>query len=137
MHALMKLNGQSLQQAAASRKPQLLAKESDMRFESEAARLKWQTLQMVQLLSEDPGIEWAEPNFIYHAHAVPNDPEYSRQRWHYEQISLPAAWDTTTGQSSVIVAVIDTGVRPHTDLAPRLVAGYDFVRGVGAGDGDD
>jgi serine protease len=137
MHTLMKLSDQSLQSAAASKKPQVQAKESDMRFESDEARLKWQTLQMVQLLSEDPEVEWAEPNYIYHAYAVPNDPEYVRQRWHYEQISLPAAWDTTTGQSSVIVAVIDTGVRPHTDLAPRLVAGYDFVRGAGAGDGND
>jgi serine protease len=92
---------------------------------------------MVQLLLEDPNVAWAEPNYIYRTYAVPNDPEYARQRWHYEQINLPTAWDTTTGRSSVIVAVIDTGVRPHTDLAPRLVAGYDFVRGANSGDGDD
>lgn len=135
-HALMKLSGQSMQ-LAASNKPQLLANDSKIQFESDEARLKWQTLQMVQLLSEDPNVAWAEPNYIYHADAVPNDPEYARQRWHYEQINLPTAWDTTTGRSNVIVAVIDTGVRPHTDLAPRFVAGYDFVRGAGAGDGDD
>jgi serine protease len=134
-HALMKLSGQSIQ-VAASKKPQLLANESERQFESEEARLKWQTLQIVQLLSEDPNVEWAEPNYIYRAYAVPNDPEYARQRWHYEQINLPTAWNMTTGRSSVIVAVIDTGVRPHTDLAPRLVAGYDFVRGANSGDGD-
>lgn len=135
-HALMKLTGQSLQLAASS-KPQLLANDSKIQFESEEARLKWQTLQMVQLLSQDPNVAWAEPNYIYRALAVPNDPEYVRQRWHYEQINLPAAWDVTTGRSNVIVAVIDTGVRPHTDLAPRFVAGYDFVRGANSGDGDD
>ncbi|WP_129649404.1 S8 family serine peptidase [Peristeroidobacter agariperforans] len=137
MHALMKLSGQSLQVAAASKKPQVQTKESEMSFESEQARLKWQTLQMVQLLNEDPEVEWAEPNYINHALAVPNDPEYNRQRWHYEQISLPAAWDTTTGKPSVVVAVIDTGVTAHLDLTSRYVAGYDFVRGAGAGDGDD
>lgn len=135
-HALMKLSPQSMP-LVASKKPQLSVNESKMQFESEEARLKWQTLQMVQTLSEDPNVEWVEPNYIYHADAVPNDPEYPRQRWHYEQMNLPTAWDTTTGRSNVIVAVIDTGVRPHTDLVPRFVAGYDFVRGAGSGDGDD
>lgn len=135
-HALMKLSGQSMQ-LAASNKPQLLSHESKIQFESEEARLKWQTLQMVQQLSDDPNVAWAEPNYIYRTLALPNDPEYARQRWHYEQINLPTAWDTTTGRASVIVAVVDTGVRPHTDLAPRFVAGYDFVRGAGSGDGDD
>lgn len=135
-HALMTLSTQSLQ-AAASSKPQLQEQELETQFESDEARLKWQTLQMVELLSKDPDIAWAEPNWIVHTQAVPNDPEYSRQRWHYEQISLPSAWNVTTGQPSVIVAVIDTGVRPHFDLVSRLVEGFDFVRGVGAGDGDD
>ena len=43
-------------------KPQLLANDSKIQFESDEARLKWQTLQMVQLLSEDPNVAWAEPN---------------------------------------------------------------------------
>lgn len=47
-------------------------------------------------------------------------------------INAPAAWDTTTGASSVIVAVIDTGVRPdHPDLAGQFVTGYDMI-GFGA-----
>ena len=48
-------------------------------------------------------------------------------------INLPPAWDRTTGSSSITVAVIDTGVPPHVDLASRLVPGYDFVAHVAGG----
>lgn len=65
--------------------------------------------------------------------ATPNDPLYSNQ-WHYgytantaEGMNLPAAWNITTGLASTVVAVIDTGILNHTDLAGKTVAGYDFI----------
>jgi hypothetical protein len=42
-------------------------------------------------------------------------------------ISAFAAWDLTTGVASTVVAVVDTGVVPHADLAGRVLFGYDFV----------
>ncbi|GAA2117294.1 S8 family peptidase [Nocardioides bigeumensis] len=49
----------------------------------------------------------------------------------------PALWTATKGAPSVVVAVLDTGVRPHPDLAPQLVAGYDMVADLTtANDGD-
>ena len=43
-------------------------------------------------------------------------------------INAEGAWATTLGKPSVIVGVLDTGVRfDHADLAGKLLAGYDFI----------
>ncbi|MEM9213549.1 MAG: DUF5942 domain-containing protein [Cyanobacteria bacterium P01_F01_bin.150] len=67
-----------------------------------------------------------EPNYIYRALDVPNDPDYSRQ-WNLKSINMEQAWSHSKGDG-VTVAVIDTGISPVKDLAnTTLVAGYDFV----------
>ncbi|MBT7375780.1 MAG: S8 family serine peptidase [Porticoccaceae bacterium] len=83
--------------------------------------------------------KYVEPNFIRRASAVPNDPAYRFQTWHYEQINMPEAWDRSTGTGNVKVAVLDTGVMlNHPDLATRTTSdGYDFiVSQTNSGDGD-
>lgn len=106
-------------------------------FSTDELRQKWETLIAVKRLRKEPDVRWAEPNWLLTGSAVPNDPSWARQHWHYEQINLPAAWDISQGSTSVTVAVIDSGVRPtHPDLVGRLVDGRDFVRGTNAGDGD-
>jgi serine protease len=84
-------------------------------------------------LSANPGVEYAEPDRRLFPMLVPNDPQYVNQ-WHYQEsatevggANLPGAWDITTGSASVVVAVVDTGIRPHVDLVGRTVPGYDFV----------
>jgi len=85
------------------------------------------TITVVKELRRRSDVAVAEPNYIRHTTAVPNDTYYNLQ-WHYPQISLPEAWDITTGEASVIVAVIDTGVvLAHPDMQGQLVSGYDMI----------
>ena len=104
-----------------------------LHYATEEQAAKAHVLEMIKLLRQDPAVSYAEPNYISHPMAVPNDVYYKSQ-WHYDQINLPAAWDITTGDDDVVVAVIDTGVIPHPDLVNRILrsrsgrwAGYDFV----------
>lgn len=70
--------------------------------------------------------EFIEPNYIYKAFDVPNDPDYGQQ-WNLRQINVESAWDDTKG-SGVTVAVIDTGISSVPDLKDtKFVSGYDFV----------
>ena len=71
------------------------------------------------------------PDRIVFPQVTPNDPQFVNQ-WYMqaaasEGINAPGAWDITTGSASIVVAVVDTGILPHADLAGRTVPGYDFV----------
>jgi serine protease len=78
---------------------------------------------------EDPEIEYVEPDRVMHIQFAPNDPFYLDQ-WHYHEsaggLNLPAAWDQASG-TGVTVAVLDTGYRPHADLAGKFIGGYDMI----------
>jgi serine protease len=85
--------------------------------------------RIIGKLLADPAVKYAEPDLLMQPAFTPNDPRYNEQ-WHYSHpvggINVPAAWDETLG-SGVVVAVLDTGYRPHADLADNLLPGYDFV----------
>ena len=67
----------------------------------------------------------------------PND-EYFPMQWHLyntgqsggtpvADIRAPEAWEITTGDPNIVIAVLDTGVdSSHPDLVNNLVPGYDF-----------
>lgn len=71
---------------------------------------------------------YIEPNLKVKADFVPNDPDWSKQ-WGPQKIEADWAWNTTAGDSSILVAIPDTGIDyTHPDLAANYVAlGYDWV----------
>jgi thermitase len=79
-------------------------------------------------LRSDPNVSYVEMDQVAHMSAVPNDPSYSGQ-WGLPLTHVTQAWDATRGSSAVVIAVVDTGVRPVGDLAGRTLPGYNFVSG--------
>jgi subtilisin family serine protease len=82
-------------------------------------------------LEAQPGVVFAEPNYIYRPMAMPNDPRFGAL-WGLQQatdrdIDAPEAWEEQTGSAAIKVAIVDTGVAyDHPDLAANMLAGYDF-----------
>jgi subtilisin family serine protease len=90
-------------------------------------------------LERQPGVRYAEPNFIHHFGAPPNDIYFGSQ-WALNNfgqgvdsppvfgtpdadIDAVEAWDVNRGSPSVIVGIADTGVfYNHPDLAPNIYA---------------
>ncbi len=100
---------------------------------------------------KDPDVLYAEPNYVYHISAVtPNDPYYTNYLWGLHNtgqtiggstgtvdadIDAPEAWDISTGSSTVVVAVIDTGVNyNHPDLSANIWTNPGEIAGNGIDD---
>jgi subtilisin family serine protease len=87
-----------------------------------------------------PGVRFAERNGIGRPGQVapPNDTGFAQQ-WHLRNtaqqgvihgadIDALEAWEITTGDPSVVLAILDSGIDvTHPDFAGRVIAGYDFV----------
>lgn len=94
---------------------------------------------LLQILRLQPGVVYAEANFIRRAEQfIPNDPLLTFQ-WHLNINDLPLAWELSSGQG-VTVAVLDTGSSYENygefALAPDLantifLPGWDFINNDG------
>lgn len=120
--------------------------------------------QAIAEFKQDPDVEYVQPNYLYKITATPNDTFYG-QLWGLKNtaqtitntalggpdsprstnnpgtlnkdMKMESAWDTITNCSSVIVAVLDTGINyNHEDLAANMWDGtaggypnhgYDYV----------
>jgi thermitase len=96
----------------------------------------------LSMLPQLGSVRYAEPDSTLHVDAViPNDPGLSRQ-WaldptNYAGIDASAAWGVTQGNSSTIVAVIDSGLdTTHPEFAGRIWTNPGEVNGVSGVDND-
>jgi len=104
--------------------------------------------QLIEELKAQPEVEYAEPNYIYSiddmqpvgpiltaedvkklqsdnpnktkASYLPNDPLYGQQ-WYIPAVKVDSVWQQTTGNSTQIIAILDTGVDwTHPDLKNKI-----------------
>ena len=95
----------------------------------EFPEIGWQWIKLPENISVEqavldyknfPGVELAQPNYIYKTTLTPNDPQFG-SLYGMTKIDAPRAWNTTTGNPAIVVAVIDTGIRfTHEDLAANM-----------------
>ncbi|MBD3286738.1 S8 family serine peptidase [candidate division WOR-3 bacterium] len=108
-------------------------------------------LETIEYYEEMPDVLFAEPVMIHRAFWTPND-EYFYLQWHYDanHLNMKEAWDVERGSSSVVIAIIDSGIAYEDYAIPsheqgevyssdgyyhmasdftssQFVPGYDFV----------
>ncbi|MGE0075936.1 MAG: S8 family peptidase [Sphaerochaetaceae bacterium] len=86
--------------------------------------------EIINYYEQLPGVSYVEEDHrvSIQASVVVNDPGYPLQ-WNLQQLGMPDAWGITTGNSSVVVAIIDTGIAEDiSDFAgTTFVDGWNFV----------
>ena len=105
-----------------------------------------------QLAAFETHVAAAELNHVVGALVTPNDPSFGQQYGLHNtgqningqtgtpdaDIDAPEAWNLHTGTSSIIIAIIDTGVsQSHPEFSGKLVPGYNFSGDGGPTDTDD
>lgn len=92
--------------------------------------------QVMARLRQEPSLEYVEKVPLDRLFYNPNDSLYNlyngpqNWNWHLELIQAPLAWDVTTGNPNVNVAVVDNAVWvDHPELSGKIVAQRDVVYG--------
>lgn len=101
--------------------------------------------EMVTDLNRSLSVEYAEPDYLLYIDSNPDDPQFG-SLWGLHNVAqtggtfdadidAPEAWDLNTGNSDIVVAVIDTGVDyNHEDLAANMWQNPGEIAGNGIDD---
>ncbi len=76
--------------------------------------------QLAAELAADPSVEYAEPYYAFRPLHTPDDPRLTTQ-WAVTMLKMQEAWDVTTGDSTISIGYVDSGVNyAHEDLSLSL-----------------
>jgi thermitase len=71
----------------------------------------------------------------YESFAVVSNDDYSGRQWAIPKIMVPQAWEVTSGEASVVIAVLDTGIdSEHEDLIGKVIAEVNLTNSLTADD---
>src|SRR5882724_4714384 len=101
--------------------------------------------RLMARLKQEPSVESVALDYVMQAMFVPNDPYYSTpyptskygniSQWAPQFIGAEQGWDTTLGDPSIIIAIVDTGIDAnHPDLAGKVVLTKNYIKGERASD---
>ena len=92
--------------------------------------------EVLDRISSDHSIDYAEPKYIQELFEVPDDPLYSASRTYMAYINLPEAWEIAKGGAgNIVIALIDDGVdMDHGDLVDNLWVNPGEIPGNGIDD---
>jgi subtilisin family serine protease len=98
-----------------------------------------QVEQLVKEMNQLPEIEYAEKAPLFRISMVPDDTYYGSvtgtfgtadANWHLTNIGAETAWDVTTGDTNIVVAVLDNAIYvDHPDLQNKIVEQVDLGNG--------
>ena len=92
--------------------------------------------QFFKIYAEHPIVEKVEFNRLsqFCAETNPNDPRYVEQ-WNLKAINIPQAWRIESGKPSVVVAVVDSGIKSeHPELINQIWQNSDEIPSNGIDD---
>lgn len=104
-------------------------------------------LSVAEAYKKNPNVRYTGPNYIMKACLTPNDPYYSssgswgqdfQDLYGLHLINASGAWDISTGDQDVVVAVVDTGIDyNHEDIAENMWINTDEIPDNDADDDSD